>query len=187
MITFINANSSIFLERSTHVSLPTYFIVESFLERFSQSYSDLFPLTFDGMYVEIAVVSSKTRSIGCDLLSIVSLVGCLSAFLLDELGEPRVPPLSLIFLPCVHVYTRLCWYTCTYVHGFQQLCTWCPELYLVRDITFKLIAYDVAHMAVIIFLRAFRSIFKGKSFSPSPRKKIIFKFCPETIIKILNE
>lgn len=72
MITFINVNSSIFLERSTHVSLPTYFIVESFLERFSQSYSDLFPLTFDGMYVEIAVVSSKTRSIGSLVHRLVS-------------------------------------------------------------------------------------------------------------------
>ena len=144
-----------------HVS----FFYRRILERSSQSYSDLFPLTFDSMYVEIAVVSSKTRSIGCDLLSIVSLVGCLSAFLLNELGEPRVPPSSsLIFLPRVHVYTRLCWYTCTYVHGFQQLCTWCPELYLVRDITFKLIGYDVARMAVIIFLREFQSIFKGKPF-----------------------
>lgn len=101
-----------------------------------------FFLTSHTQFLEVASLSSKTRSSGRDLLSVVSLVGCLSAFLLDGLREPRVSPSSLIFSlasTCTRtsVDTRARTYTDTgsCVHGVSS--------YISFEITFKPTGHDV--------------------------------------------
>ena len=56
-----------------------------------------------------------------------------------------------------HVYTRLCWYTCTYAYGYWQLCTWCSP----ATHRSKLTGYDVAQMLGIILPGTFRCVFNA--------------------------